>query len=181
MNLNRTRKIFLTGSCFLLVALSGLAQEGTSIVNNSAGGSFKNSQFMADWSLGELLRIDTRIADNKVFMLTQGLLQPDVNGLVAISDEPSFAPGEVKILPNPVRSVLQVQVSVNQPGNLNCMLFGAKGERLGQKSYAYYGYGTTESFNMTKLSAGYYFLYVELEPLEGGVVRKGAYKIIKIN
>ncbi len=151
------------------------------MTNNSAGGSFKNDQLMTDWSIGELVRIDTRIADNKSFLLTQGLLQPDNNGLMTISDEPSFAPGEVKILPNPVRSILQVQVSVNQPGNLHCMLFTAKGERLTQKSYAYYGYGTTETFNMTKLAAGYYFLYVELEPLQGGIVRKGAYKIIKIN
>lgn len=169
----------------LLIALAcnytTQAQEGTSVAVNAAGGSFKNDQFSSDWSLGELVRIDTRIADSKIFMLTQGLLQPDMNGLVLISEEPSFAAGEVKILPNPVKSILQVQISVNQPGNLKCMLFTAKGEKLAQQAYAYYGYGVTESFNMTKLAAGYYFLYVELEPLKGGTVRKGGYKVIKIN
>ncbi|MFT4023209.1 MAG: hypothetical protein QM664_05425 [Flavihumibacter sp.] len=181
MTRNRRKQLLFTGSFLLLLATGSRAQEGTTLVGNVAGSSFKNDQLMTDWSVGELMRIDTRVADNKAFMLTQGLLQPDYNGLLTTSAEPGFAPGEVRILPNPVRSVLQVQVSVNQQGNLNCMLFTSKGEKLAQKSYAYYGYGTTESFNMTKLAAGYYFLYVELEPLQGGVVRKGAYKIIKIN
>ncbi|HQD11197.1 MAG TPA: hypothetical protein PLQ65_16110, partial [Flavihumibacter sp.] len=110
MNLNRPKQLLLTGVFSLFLAASSLAQEGTTVTNNSAGGSFKNDQLMTDWSIGELVRIDTRIADNKSFLLTQGLLQPDNNGLMTISDEPSFAPGEVKILPNPVRSILQVQV-----------------------------------------------------------------------
>ncbi len=166
----------------LLLHARAHAQDNTSTaVNNAAGGSFKNDVLYVDWSLGELARIDTRVAGSKVFMLTQGLLQPNQDGLLFVSDEPVFSHDEVKILPNPVKTQLQVQISVNQPGNLKCMLFTAKGERLGQRSLAYYGYGLTETFNMSNLAAGNYFLYVELEPLKGGTVRKGGYKIIKTN
>ncbi|GAO43608.1 hypothetical protein [Flavihumibacter petaseus] len=180
MNLNRSKYISAFALSWLL-ANAASAQEGSTAVNNASGGTFKNNLYYVDWSVGELTRIDTRTSDNKVFMLTQGILQPDPSGTLVISDEPVFTKDEVKILPNPVRSNLQVQIDVKQPGNLKCILFTAKGEKLAQQSYAYYGYGVQETFNMTKLAAGNYFLYVELEPLKGGIVRKGAYKIIKIN
>jgi hypothetical protein len=87
----------------------------------------------------------------------------------------------VKILPNPVRSLLQVQFSAREAGFMRCMLYDAKGVRQGEASFHYYGYGHTQTFDMTRLSGGNYFLFVELEPVSGPTKKKGSYKIVKLN
>lgn len=180
MKFQKPLKLFLMGlGCCISFGLA--AQQRTSSTVNAGGGSFRNDHYQVDWSIGELARIDTRISDNKVLLVTQGLLQPDFGGQLVMVSDPGFAPGEVKILPNPVRSLLQVQFSLRQIGRIRCILYSAKGERVFQSQFQYYGYGYTQTINMTKLATGGYYLYVELEPVEGSVVRKGSFKIIKID
>lgn len=161
--------------------LSARSQESHSGTINASGGSFANDKMIIDWSIGELSRIDTKNSASNALLVTQGLLQPDLGRQVIFVSDPAFAPGEVKILPNPVKSILQLQLSLRQIGYVRCMLFSEKGERLYQTGFTYYGYGYTQSINMTKLATGNYFLYVELEPTEGPVVRKGSFKILKID
>lgn len=157
------------------------AQESHSGTVNVAGGSFSNDKVVVEWSIGELSRIDTRISASNALLVTQGILQPDLGKQVVFVSDPAFAPGEVKILPNPVKSILQLQLSLRQIGYVRCMLFSEKGQKLYQTGFTYYGYGYTQSINMTKLATGNYFLYVELEPTAGPVVRKGSFKILKID
>lgn len=166
--------------CLLLSQLS-ICQDAHSSAINSTGGTFSNDKMVIEWSVGELVRIDTRISENKSLLLTQGLLQPDLGRQLILVSDPSFAAGEIKILPNPVRSLLQVQISGRQAGYMRCMLYDEKGVRLTQSGFQYYGYGYTQTINMTKLAGGNYFLYVELEPVTGSQVRKGSYKIVKLN
>ncbi|WP_290791951.1 hypothetical protein [Flavihumibacter sp. UBA7668] len=166
--------------CLLFSQLS-LCQDAHSSAINSTGGSFSNDKMVIEWSVGELVRIDTRNSENKSLLLTQGLLQPDFGRQLILVTDPSFAAGEIKILPNPVRSLLQVQISGRQAGYMRCMLYDEKGVRLTQSGFQYYGYGYTQTINMTKLAGGNYFLYVELEPVTGSQVRKGSYKIVKLN
>jgi hypothetical protein len=148
---------------------------------NSGGGSFSNDRVSIDWSIGEMLRIDTRISENKHLVVTQGLLQPDIGPQVVFVTDPNFAKGEIRILPNPVKSILKVQFTLKQVGRMKCMLFSDKGERLYQTTFNYYGYGYMQEINMMKLTNGSYFLYVELEPVEGPVIRKGSFKVLKID
>jgi hypothetical protein len=181
MNPITTRKhvlITLMG-CLLFGMVS--AQENTSSVINAAGGSYSNDKISLDWSLGELLRIDTKSSANNALLVTQGFLQPDLGRQVVFVADPAFAPGEVKILPNPVKSILQFQLTLRQIGYVRCMLFSDKGERIYQTGFTYYGYGYSQSIDMTRLANGNYYLYVELEPVEGPVVRKGSFKVLKIN
>lgn len=170
--------ILLNTSVFSSVAYS---QDAHTAIVNSAGGTHSTDQFTLDWSVGELVRIDTRFSENKALILTQGLLQPDLGRQLILVTEPTFAPGEIRILPNPVRSILQVQFGGRHAGYIRCMLYDNKGVRMGQAGFQYYGHGYTQSFNMSKLAAGQYYLYVELEPVVGSQVRKGGYKIIKLN
>ena len=148
---------------------------------NSGGGTYSNERFSVDWSMGELLRVDTRISENKHLVVTQGLLQPDLGRQVVFVTDPNFAKGEIRILPNPVKSILKVQFTLNQVGRMKCMLFSDKGERLYQTAFNYYGYGYTQDINVTKLAQGSYFLFVELEPVEGPVIHKGSFKVLKID
>lgn len=157
------------------------SQDASSSVINVAGGSFSNDRMVIEWSIGELVRIDTRHSENKSIILTQGFLQPDLGRQVVLATDPLFAPGEVKILPNPVRSLLQVQFAGRQAGYMRCMLYDERGVRLTQSGFHYFGYGYTHTINMTKLAGGNYILYVELEPVTGPQVKKGSYKIIKLN
>ena len=157
------------------------AQANSSGTINSAGGVYTSDKLMVDWSIGELSRIDTKLSQNSALLVTQGILQPELGQQVVFVSDPSFAPGEVQILPNPVKSILQLQLSLRQIGYVRCMLFSESGQRLFQTGFTYYGYGYTQSINMTKLSTGNYFLYVELEPTAGPVVRKSSFKILKID
>jgi hypothetical protein len=181
MNCTSTPKNFLSTmlGCLLFGLVSG--QTPSTTVINSGGGSFASDRLMVDYSIGELTRIDTRNSGNNALIVTQGFLQPDLGRQVVFVADPSFVPGEVKILPNPVRSILQLQLSLRQIGYIRCMLFSEKGERLFQTGFTYYGFGYNQSINMTKLVSGTYFLYVELEPVQGPVVRKGSFKILKID
>jgi hypothetical protein len=171
--------ICLLFCCLLFGVIS--AQDSHSGTVNAAGGSFGNDKLIVDWSIGELSRIDTKASPNNSLLVTQGLLQPDLGRQVVFVADPAFAPGEIKILPNPVKSILQLQLSLRQVGYVRCMLFSEKGQRMYQTSFTYYGYGYTQSINMAKLATGTYFLYIELEPTEGPVVRKGSFKILKID
>jgi len=180
MRFNILKKTMFT----LLLGFGGFAsyaQDSQGGAINAGGGSFSNDKMVIDWSIGELARIDTKVSANNALVVTQGLLQPDLGKQVVFVSDPSFAPGEVKILPNPVKSILQVQLSLRQIGYVRCMLFSEKGQRLFQTGFTYYGYGYNQSINMSKLATGNYFLYVELEPIEGPVVRKGSFKILKID
>ncbi|MBL7769941.1 MAG: hypothetical protein JNK20_13240 [Flavipsychrobacter sp.] len=173
----------LVAACGLLLCTSQLvnSQDLSTAIVNTGGGHFNNDKIVVEWSIGELVRIDTRQSENKSLILTQGLLQPDLGRQLILVSDPAFAPGEIKILPNPVRSLLQVQISGRQPGYMRCMLYDEKGIRLTQVGFQYYGYGHTQSINMTRLAAGNYVLYVELEPVTGSQIKKGSYKIVKIN
>lgn len=173
----------LVAACGLLLCSSQLAksQDLSTAIVNIGGGQFSNDKLVIEWSVGELVRVDTRQSENKALILTQGLLQPDLGRQLILASDPTFAPGEVKILPNPVKSLLQVQLSGRQAGYMRCMLYDEKGIRLTQAGFQYYGYGFTQTINMTRLAAGNYFLYFELEPVTGSQIKKGSYKIVKIN
>ena len=170
----------------ILVLISGgflqeaKAQEGSSVTVNAGGGGFKNDQFQVEWSIGELARIDSRVSDDRTFLVTQGILQPEHGRQLIMVSDPGFAAGEVRILPNPVRTLLQVQFSLRQAGKIRSLLFGTRGEQVFRNEFHYYGYGYTQSINMMQLAAGTYYLYVELEPVAGSI-RKGSFKIIKID
>lgn len=173
----------LVTACGLLLCTSQLAmsQDQSTAIVNAGGGTYTHDKMVIEWSVGELVRVDTRQSENKALILTQGLLQPDLGRQLILASDPTFAPGEIKILPNPVRSLLQVQLSGRHAGYMRCILYDEKGVRLTQTGFQYYGYGYTQSINMTRLAAGNYVLYVELEPVTGSQVRKGSYKIVKIN
>src|SRR5213592_3513930 len=85
-------------------ALAGKAQSqcNASHTINSGSGSFTNNQYSIDWSIGELIRVDSRLSDDKKLFVTSGILQPvDYKSGYLVSD-PGFSESEVKILPNPV-------------------------------------------------------------------------------
>lgn len=170
--------------CLLLGTLatkSSSGQEAASGTLNSGGSGFSNDKILVDWSIGELVRIDTRYAENKSFLVTQGFLQPDFERPLVMVTDPSFGPGEVKLLPNPVKSILKVQFSMRQSGYLKYMLFSQSGSKMQQSGFSYYGYGYTQSIDMTGYTPGVYYLYAELEPVAGSKVKKGSFKVIKFD
>lgn len=175
------KPVVVAGVLFFGIAGTANCQDAGTATINVSGGAYSNDQLHIEWSIGELLRIDTRISENKALIVTQGLLQPDLGRQLILVSDPSFAPGEITILPNPVKTLLQVQVSGRQAGYMRCMLFDSRGVRLSQTGFQYYGYGYKHTINTSQLTAGNYFLYVELEPVTGSQIRKGSYKILKIN
>ena len=170
--------------CLLMAGFattSSYGQESVSGTVNAGGSGFSNDKIIVDWSIGELARIDTRYSDNKSLLLTQGFLQPDYARPLVMITDPSFEPGEVKLLPNPVKSVLKVQFSMRQSGYLRYMLFSQSGSKMQQSGFSYYGYGYTQSIDMTGYTPGVYYLYAELEPVAGSKVKKGSFKVIKFD
>lgn len=171
-------------ACLLVLTFAGKlsqAQQVSTGTVNVSGSGFSNDNIVVDWSVGELVRIDTRYSESKSFLLTQGFLQPDFARPLVMVTDPSFAPGEVKLLPNPVKTILKVQFSMRQSGYLRYMVFSQTGSKMMQSGFHYYGYGYTQSIDMTGYTAGVYYLYVELEPVAGSKVKKGSYKVIKFD
>ena len=153
------------------------AQSTGSSVINVAGNSFSQSHLVVDWSVGEMALINTATSTNNQFIITNGLLQPE---LPVANNSHYFSADEVKILPNYGDGRIQVQFFTRQMGTLKMQVFDASGKLLLVSKAVSNGFGSVEKFNLTSFAAGTYFLKIDLQPSLGSVGKSGSYKIVRL-
>ena len=67
-------------------------------------------------------------------------------------------------------------------GNHQIELLNEKGVKLKEKIVVYNGMGALEVWNISGLTTGQYFLNIrQTDGVTGKLIKKGAYKILKIN
>ncbi|HTL10699.1 MAG TPA: T9SS type A sorting domain-containing protein [Chitinophagaceae bacterium] len=150
-------------------------------VINSTGGSFTNNQYQADWSIGELALVNTMQAGNLKgnYLLSNGFLQP----FAAYFKKPGnkFGSDEIRILPNPVVDVVEIDFETALPGDVVFSICDAAGHTLYTKSFTSTGNLHVEKFAMGRLANGLYLLQVRLKSLADDTQEtRGSYKIIKL-
>ena len=147
---------------------------------NVAGQSSTVGNYALEWSVGESAAITTM--NNSNLLVTNGLLQYNVENQPEVNLIASFLPGEIRVYPNPVKNILHINILHANKGKHQIELLDAIGDKLKQVQLNYNGMGALESWNLSGLPAGQYILNIrQTHPVTGRLVKKGAYKILKIN
>ena len=180
------RKIFSTQFLLLFIASifcggAATAQLSAPYAINIAGNQVTKGNYSVEWSVGESAAIN--IMDNSdLYLFTNGLLQYSVHNQAENNLVPSFLTNEVVVYPNPVRNELHINILHASKGNDLIELLDEKGTKLKEKVVVYNGMGALENWNLGGLKAGQYFLNIRhTHPVTGRLIKKGAYKILKIN
>ena len=180
------RKIFST-QFFLLFFISILygsvasAQLSAPYAINIAGNQITKGNYSVEWSVGESAAVN--IMDNSDrYLFTNGLLQYSVQNQTENNLVASFLTNEIRMYPNPVKNELYINILHAEKGNDMIELLDEKGVKLKEKIVVYNGMGALEIWNLAGLKAGQYFVNIRhTHPVTGRLIKKGAYKILKIN
>ena len=165
---------------FLFSGLFALAQSASPSVVNIAGQSATVGNFRFDWSVGESAAVTTM--DNDKLIITNGLLQYNVDNQPEVNLVASFLPGEIRVYPNPVKNTLEINILHANKGGHQIELMDTKGNIVKELQLNYTGMGALEKWNLSGLPAGQYILNIrQTHPVNGRLVKKRAYKILKVN
>lgn len=164
----------------LFSGLFSIAQSASPSVVNIAGQSASVGNFRFDWSVGESAAITTM--DNDKLIITNGLLQFNVDNQPEVNLVASFLPGEIRVYPNPVKNTLEINILHANKGRHQIELMDGKGVKIKEQQLNYTGMGALEKWNLSGLPAGQYILNIrQMHSVNGRLVKKGAYKILKVN
>ena len=156
------------------------SQTAAPYVVNIAGNQVTNGNYNFEWSLGESVAINTM--DNNNLLVTNGLLQYNVENQGKANLGATFLTDEIRVYPNPVKNKLDINILHANKGNHYIELMDIKGAKLKEKIIVYNGMGALESWDLSGLSSGQYFLNIrQTESITGKVVKKAIFKIVKIN
>ena len=166
---------------FLLTGTISFSQITAPYTINIAGNQVTRGSYAIEWSVGESAAIN--IMDNSDrYLFTNGLLQFSVQNQTENNLAPTFLTNEVRVYPNPVKNELYINILHASKGNDQLELLDEKGVKVKEKIVVYNGMGALEVWNLSGLTAGQYFLNIRhTHPVTGRLVKKGAYKILKIN
>lgn len=161
-----------TNACF-----SQSMSPGTVNVSGETA-SFDNYRF--EWSLGESAAITTM--SNSNLLVTNGFLQFNVQNQPEANLVKSFLPDEIRVYPNPVKNILDINILHANKGKHQIELLDANGLKIKELQLNYNGMGALESWNLSGLPTGQYFLNIrQTDAVTGKLMKKGAFKIMKVN
>jgi hypothetical protein len=168
----------------LVIAVTGCCAFGQSSVTprviNTTGGTFTAGHYILDWSVGELALVNQMQSSQPKFIVSNGFIQPFTEDPSLVNIGGDFGDGEIIILPNPTKNILEINFRTRQRGEVSYRLFDVQGRVLLTNSFHSYGFGQIEKIDMTGDRAGSYFLRIELNPELGSVHKIGSFKIIKL-
>lgn len=157
--------------------LAQLASPGTVNVSGESA-SFDNYRF--EWSLGESVAITTM--ENSNLLVTNGFLQFNVQNQPAANLVKSFLSDEIRVYPNPVQNILDINILHANRGKHQIELLDANGLKVKEVQLDYTGMGAIEKWNLSGLTAGQYFLNIrQMDAVTGRLMKSGAFKILKVN
>ena len=177
-------KRFLYLFCsFNLIGFSGIAQQVTPQVFNTAGRSDSIitttiGTIKIDWSVGEMPLVHTSTATGLI--VSNGFLHPlNTSSPTAINNPNTLSPSEVKIFPNPVQSQLLIQMELNIPGRVEIIVLDISGRKLSRHSMKYSGGIQTKLIDMQNYPSGSYQLILIYDPANGNPEKQGNFKVLK--
>ncbi len=153
------------------------AQELSSSVINTAGGSRIVSGDTYEYSIGEMVLVHTFSGPNLI--VTQGLLQPaEADSDVSIRAL-TLTDGELSVYPNPSSDVIHIQPNLSSGGKLEIALTDITGRWLsGRAEYLKAG-NEKQQISLQPFSSGSYMLHITFT-LDGKSYMRN-FKIQKIN
>ena len=175
---NTAKRGYLSAVSIMSVLFSS-AQSVSPAIINVTGQSANSGNYQFEWSIGESAAITTMTSSNLI--VTSGLLQSIVPYRPIPNTSNNFLPDEIKIYPNPTRNIIEINILHAIAGKNKLELFDIQGRKMMEKEFEYYGGGRVEKWDLSRLAAGLYFLHIQLlHPVSGQALKKGAFRIIKI-
>jgi hypothetical protein len=164
----------------LFFVMSTSAQTAAPYAVNIAGNQVSVANYNFEWSVGESAAITTM--GNSNLLVTNGLLQYNVENQPEMNLIASFLPNEIRVYPNPVKNILDINILHANKGKHQIELLDSKGIKIKDVQLVYNGMGALESWNLSGLPTGQYILNIrQMHSVNGRLVKKGAYKILKVN
>jgi hypothetical protein len=160
----------------LLTSATGYSQSVQSVINSS-GNSFRKDHLILEWSVGEMSLINTSVANNGSQIITNGFFQPF---LMTYVPGPGFDPGEVRILPNPTRGKLEINLLTLSKGTVSIQVFDGAGKMVLTKQSYSYGIGSIENIDLTLQAMGTYFIKIFITDGPSSTQKTGTYKVLKL-
>ena len=155
------------------------AQSITPFTLNIGGLTTTQGGYSLTISTGETISI-TNFVTPAGISLSSGFLQenpPLVTGIEEINTP--FSVNEIKITPNPVKTILHLYSDLNSGGQLQYQIMDI-GSRVLYRSQAFTTYGSMQNqIDFTNYATGQYYIQVYFKP-NTGKVKSGIYKIIKL-
>ena len=165
----------------LLLFIFARGQSVQASVINVSGGTYSNQDYSYEWSIGELVLVnEMKDADNK-YVLTNGFLQPFTRSENASKPPAVFRQQEFRVLTNPVKDVLRVQLITSHPGRLMLCVYDGRGNIAAYQELSVSASGTTENVNMRGLANGTYFLKASFNEYATRAEKTQSYKLLKIH
>ena len=133
-------------------------------------------------SIGELALVNEMVATEGKYIITNGFLQPYIRKGNPAEAPAVFKDHEIRILTNPVKNMLGVQLISNDKGKLKLSVFDERGYLMYYDEINVIGAGATATINMMNYANGNYLLKADFTNDDKTKTKKArTYKIIKIH
>ena len=174
-------KHYLLLLCALISFMCSMSQSMQPCVINTSGGSYSSSNYSYEWSIGELVLVnEMKDADSK-YVLTNGFLQPFARNENATKPPAIFRQHEFRVLNNPVKDNLRVQLLTSETGRMVLSVYDERGNVSRYREVNVSASGTTEDISMRGLANGTYLLKASFTADKTKEKRSQTYKLLKIH
>jgi hypothetical protein len=164
---------------FLIFATSLEGQSITPFTVNIAGFTAQKSGYSITVSTGEAISITNFISPTGT-SLNSGFLQNNPPIVTFINDVyAKIGPDEVRITPNPTKSITNVFTSFKQKGSLQYQILDVASKPLYRSQSLSYLNSRQTIIELYPFPAGVYYIQIFFKPLNGAL-KSGIYKIIKL-
>lgn len=126
---------------------------------NAAGGTAVVGSNTHEWSVGEMVLVETATAGSHT--VTQGLLQPSYVINADIHEHTSGMQDHFILYPNPSTGQVYLQPHLGQGTTLEITLLDLTGKVLDQRRSALYGGNETQTLDLSAYASGMYILSVQ--------------------
>lgn len=168
---------------FLLATLcmQAFSQSAQPNVINSSGGTYTSDSYSYEWSVGELVLVNDMVDQDGKYMLTNGFLQPYIQNGKPITPA-TFKGHEIRMLNNPVKNALGVQLTTFETGKLRLKVYDERGYIKYTNEINVPGGVTTQTISMVQCASGNYFLRAEfISNDQSKKFKEGTYKFVKVH
>lgn len=143
------------------ISLEICAQSVSPSTFNAAGGSALVGGNTHEWSIGEMILVNTASTPNLI--VTQGLLQPVIKDAASGLQDLALLQ-EVQVYPNPAEQILFVSSGQPANGTMRLVLSDIGGRTLQERSFRTYAQQPYNlSFDVSALAAGTYALMLSFD------------------
>ena len=152
------------------------SQSVTPQILNTTGGTNFFTFYRFEWSFGEATAIET--LSNGTNTVTTGVLQPGTHNPATVNNNTAWGKDEIKILPNPVQTMLEIDFLSKQQGKVTMTLLDESGKQITRSSFMYYGTGSIQKMDVRNYPSGAYFLNILMDPINTSVKKLSAFKVM---